>query len=119
MCAAQSTIASLAISAGWMTNGPTPSQFVLPLTSTPRAVWVSASSTIETISPSQANRRSTECGSREATQAHGTPITTHISWRLTTAYESPSFSAKEYTLEALSTMIRPMVSSSAEAPSSR
>ncbi len=47
------------------------------------------------------------------------PRTTHISWRFTTAYESPSWCSKEYTLEALSTMIRPMVSSSAEAPSSR
>ena len=63
---------------------------MLPLTSHAEPVWVSASSTIETISPSQANRRSRLCGSREATQAHGTPISTHSSWRLTTAYESPS-----------------------------
>ena len=50
MCAAQMTIASLAISEGWMTTGPTPSQFWLPLRSTPKNA-VSSSSTSEIEKP--------------------------------------------------------------------
>ena len=86
MCAAHSTIASFAISAGWITNGPSPSQLVLPLTSRPRpGTRTRASSTIASSSAGQANRRTTPSGSREAIHAHGTPIATHISWRVTTA----------------------------------
>ena len=40
------TSESLAISEGWITSGPTPSQFVLPLRSTPTSA-VSSSSTSE------------------------------------------------------------------------
>jgi hypothetical protein len=50
MCAAQITIASLATSDGWMTTGPTPSQFWLPFRSTPKNA-VSSSNTSEIENP--------------------------------------------------------------------
>ena len=61
---------------------------MLPFTVTPRGVWVSASRIIDNPSAGQVSRRIARCGSREASQAHGSPISTQTSWRVTTAYES-------------------------------
>ena len=81
MCEHHRIAASLPISAGWITSGPSRSQFLLPLTEMPRLVWVIASSTTATTSAGQANARSTRCGSRDATKATGSASSTQVSCR--------------------------------------
>ena len=72
-------IESLAISEGCTVSGPKASQLRLPLTSKPRLVCVSASSTTATSTAGQAIRRSSLRFIRLASQAAGSPISTQVS----------------------------------------
>ena len=84
MLAAQSTMASLAISAGWMVNGPTASQFLLPLISTPKRA-TSPSRTRAKQEAGIGQPADVLIGIRDATHAAGRPSATQSSCRFTTA----------------------------------
>ena len=67
-----------------MAREPTPSQFWLPLTTTPMNA-VASSRPSETRKAGTTKRRIQRSDIRLARKATGRPITTHISWRRTRA----------------------------------